>query len=136
MDSIRVVVPTMVKAILTEKLKARLIKDCEDVLAQVNMEIGRIDYDEQRAAEEIPEDDQQQLAAMHNHFAQARNERLRVKAQTEERLASAKQLVLGAEIVHQQQLNRIVELKVGDDLNELNDMEVLIEDGKIIAFRG
>lgn len=136
MDSIKVIVPTTVKAKLTDKLKKRIIKESEDILNRVNMELEQIDIDEKRAAQEIPPEDLQQMQAMRRHFGQARDERLALKAQTEERLSSAKKLELGAEIVHQQQLSRIVELKVGDDLNDLNDMDVLIEDGKIIAIRG
>lgn len=136
MDSIKVIVPMNVKAKLTEKLKASLIKESEDIIKQIDLELQQIDFDEKKAAAQIPPEDLQQMQAMRAHFGQAREERMIAKAQTQERLETAKKLVIGAEIVHQQKLNRIVELNVGDNLNDLNDMEVLIEDGKIIAFRG
>ena len=44
-------------------------------------------------------------------------------------------LVLGAEIV-QGTLERQVDVHVGDDMRELMNVEVLVEDDKIVAIRG
>ena len=44
-------------------------------------------------------------------------------------------LKLGSEIV-QGTLERQVEVNVGDDMRELMNVEVLVEDDKIIAIRG
>ncbi len=56
------------------------------------------------------------------------------KADTEQKLADIAKLALGAEIV-QGQLERQVEVKVGDDFHAMMNVEVLIEDGKVIAIR-
>ena len=42
---------------------------------------------------------------------------------------------IGAEIV-QGTLERQVDVKVGDDMRELMNVEVLVEDDKIISIRG
>ena len=44
-------------------------------------------------------------------------------------------MVIGAEIV-QGTLERQVEVHVGDDMREIMNVEVLVEDDKIIAIRG
>ena len=43
-------------------------------------------------------------------------------------------LVIGAEL-NRSPMNRLVTVKVGDDMNSLTGGEILVEDGKIIAFR-
>ena len=43
-------------------------------------------------------------------------------------------LAIGAEL-NRQPMNRIVTVHVGDDMNALTGGEILVEDGKIIAFR-
>ncbi|MBQ2114018.1 MAG: hypothetical protein II195_02890 [Selenomonadales bacterium] len=40
----------------------------------------------------------------------------------------------GSEVV-QGQLERLVEIKVGDDMQSIMNAEILLEDGKIVAFR-
>ena len=43
-------------------------------------------------------------------------------------------LTIGAELPRQP-LNRLVTLHIGDDMNAVAGGEILVEDGKIIAFR-
>lgn len=43
-------------------------------------------------------------------------------------------MAIGAEL-NRQPMNRIVTVHVGDDMNALTGGEILVEDGKIIAFR-
>ena len=51
-----------------------------------------------------------------------------------EKLKETSDLEIGSEIV-QGTFERIVELKVGDELPQIMNSEVLLEDGKILAFR-
>ena len=56
------------------------------------------------------------------------------KAESEQKLADIKKLALGAEILTGQ-LERQVEIKVGDDFQSMMNVEILLEDGKVIAIR-
>lgn len=51
-----------------------------------------------------------------------------------EQLKEVAGLEIGAEIVRGT-MERSIVVKVGDDLNQLMGAEILLEDGKIIAFR-
>jgi len=64
-----------------------------------------------------------------------RRKRTDAKAEAEEQLKQAKSLQMGAEIGYGTPLERMVEIKVGDNLQALMGAEILTEDGKIIAFR-
>jgi hypothetical protein len=51
-----------------------------------------------------------------------------------EKLKETAQLEIGAEIV-QGTMERFITVSVGDDLHKLMGSEILLEDGKVIAFR-
>ena len=131
MNSIKMMVPVTVKAKLTEKLRARLIGECTAVANQMQLEIRQIDIDRQRELEKSP----QHEAQINNFFG---NEVGKRQAQIDEamhRKETLEKLALGAEIV-QGTTERMVELKVGDNLREAMNVELLVEDDKIVAIRG
>lgn len=131
MNSIKMMVPVTVKAKLTEKLRARLVGECTAVANQMQLEIRQIDIDRQRELEKSP----QHEAQINNFFG---NEVGKRQAQIDEALhrkETLEKLALGAEIV-QGTTERIVELKVGDNLREAMNVELLVEDDKIVAIRG
>lgn len=131
MNSIKMMVPVTVKAKLTEKLRARLVGECTAVANQMQLEIRQIDIDRQRELEKSP----QHEAQINNFFG---NEVGKRQAQIDEALhrkETLEKLALGAEIV-QGTTERMVELKVGDNLREAMNVELLVEDDKIIAIRG
>ena len=131
MNSIKIIMPVTVKAKLTEKLRARLIGEAVKVAEQMELEIKQINIDMQRELERSPQHERQirsffgnELAPRHNRLEEAQR-----RKETFEKLA------LGAEII-QGTSEREVELKVGDNLRDAMNVEILVEDDKIIAIRG
>ena len=131
MDSVMIKVPVTIKAKLTEKLKARISSELEKTIEQLNLEIRQIGIDQQRELDKNPEHEGQIRRYFGNEIAQrqAHLEEATGRKETIEKLA------IGAEIT-QGTLEREVELKIGDDMREIMNVEVLIEDDKIIAIRG
>ena len=134
MDSISLKMPVTIKAQLTEKLRKRISDDLSQKLQQVTMELQQIDIEEKRVVQEQAQGNLQALQAIRQHFAAERQQREAFKADAEQKLADIGKLALGAEIV-QGQLERQVEVRVGDDFHAMMNVEVLIEDGKVIAIR-
>lgn len=130
MNSIKMTVPVTVKAKLTEKLRARLIGDFTRVIDQMTLEIKQIGIDQQRELENNPQHEGQIRNFFGNEIAQrqARREDALKRKETVEKLA------LGAEII-QGTAERQVELKVGDNIRDAMNVELLVEDDKIIAIR-
>ena len=130
MDSIKITVPLTVKAKLTEKLRARLIDEAVKVGEQMELEIKQINLDMQRELERAPEHEGEIRQFFGNELAprQGRLEEAHRRKETFEKLAT------GAEIM-QGTIERQVELKVGDNLREAMNVEILVEDDKIIAIR-
>ena len=134
MDSISVKVPVTIKAKLTEKLKASILEDLEKNIQRAELEVQQINLQEKRTMEEQG-DDPQRAAAIQQYFGTERQKRLEYRAEAMEKKETTEKLAIGAEII-QGTLERQVELKIGDDMRELMNVEVLVEDDKIVAIRG
>lgn len=131
MDSISIKVPVTVKAKLTEKLKERLINDFTKTAEQMELEIKQIELDRKRELDNNPENAARIQQFFGNEIAQ-RRQRI---SEANIRRETIEKLQIGAEIT-QGTLERQVELKIGDNMREIMNVEVLIEDDKIIAIRG
>lgn len=134
MDSISIKIPVTIKAKLTEKLKKRIVDEITQNIEQADLELKQIDLEEQKVIKEEGANNLQQLQAIRQHFGMERQKRADFKEESEKHLADVNKLALGAEIV-QGQLERITEIKIGDDIRELMNVEVLVEDDKVIAIR-
>lgn len=131
MDSIKITVPVTIKAVLTEKLKENLTTDLTKVSEQMDLEIKQINIDRQRELENHPE----QGAEIARFFGNEISQRQRRREEALVRKETLEKLAIGAEIT-QGTLERQVELKIGDDIREVMNVEVLVKDDKIIAIRG
>ncbi len=131
MESVKVIVPVTVKAKLTEKLKERLIGDLKKTAEQMDLEIKQINIDRQRELENHPE----QGAEIARFFGNEISQRQRRREESIVRRETLEKLAIGAEIV-QGTLERQIDLKVGDNMREVMNVEVLVEDDKIVAIRG
>ena len=130
----------VIKAKLTEKLREKMIKELDEGISHAQLEVQQIEIQAKRAIQEneVPEPtvtDIQRLNMIKQHFGEERQKRLEFIAESQQRREDAQKLVLGAEIV-QGTLERQVEVHVGDDMRELMNVEVLVEDDKIVAIRG
>lgn len=142
MDMISLKMPVTIKAKLTEKLKAKILGDLEEGINRAELEVQQLNIQEKRVMQENqPEDAEnptpeeiQRLQSIQAHFGQERQKRLQYREEAMARKEETEKLVLGAEIV-QGTLERQVDVHVGDDMRELMNVEVLVEDDKIIAIR-
>ena len=142
MDMISLKMPVTIKAKLTEKLKAKIIGELEEGIKRAELEVQQLNIQEKRVMQENqPEDAEnptpeeiQRLQSIQAHFGQERQKRLQYREEALARKEETEKLVLGAEIV-QGTLERQVDVHVGDDMRELMNVEVLVEDDKIIAIR-
>lgn len=131
MDSITVRVPVVVKAKLTEKLRTRLVGELTKLAEQLELEMNQINLDRQHELNEHPDQREEIDRFFGNEFGMRQQRRAEALGRKE----NLEKLALGAEIM-QGHLERQIELKVGDDFREAMNMELLIEDDKVVAIRG
>jgi hypothetical protein len=134
MESMTLKCPVTVKAKVTEQLKARLAAEIQDAIRKTDMELQQIDFHAKRALAEQAKLDAQGLTALRQQIDAEKGKRLEFKTHMTEKLKETAELELGSEIV-QGNMERTVTVSVGDDLHAIMSAEILLEDGKIIAFR-
>lgn len=134
MEQVTVRLPITVKAKVTDKLKEQLLAECRNNIELANQELEQIDFQGRRMLTEQAKVDAQGLTALRERLDAERAKRLDVIAEMEERIRQTEKLELGAEILRGN-MERTVTLAVGDDLDKIMGAEILLEEGKIIAFR-
>ena len=143
MDSIYLKAPVTVKAKLTEKLKTRMMNDMDEAIKRAELEVQQLNIQEKRVLDEnkpanpdVPTPDEiNRIGAIQQQFGQEKQKRVQYRQETMSKREELDGLAIGAEIV-QGTLERQVEVKVGDDMREIMNVEILVEDDKIVAIRG
>ena len=134
MDNMTLKCPVTIKAKVTEDLKNRLAAEIQDGVKKADIELQQIEFHAKRVMAEQAKQDAQGLVALRQQIEEEKQKRLEFKSQMMEQLKEVAGLEIGAEIVRGT-MERSIVVKVGDDLNQLMGAAILLEDGKIIAFR-
>ncbi|MDY3982389.1 MAG: YlqD family protein [Veillonellaceae bacterium] len=134
MEQMKLRVPVVVKAKVTEDLKTKLIADVQQQLDLVNQDLQQIEFQAKRLLTEQAKIDAQGLLQVRQQIENNRSQRLQYKDELEQRMKETQELEVGVEIVRGT-MDQMIDVKVGDDLDSLMNAEILLEDGKIVAFR-
>lgn len=134
MESITLKCPVTIKAKVTEELKKQLAAEIQDGIKKADLELQQIDFHAKRMLSEQAKQDAQGLVALRQQIDAEKQKRLDFKNHMLEKLKETAQLEVGAEIT-QGTMEQTVTVSIGDDLHKIMGTEILLEDGKIIAFR-
>ncbi|MBP1764452.1 MAG: YlqD protein [Firmicutes bacterium] len=134
MENMTLKCPVTIKAKVSETLKKQLAANIQEEIKKLDMELQQIEFHAKRLMTEQAKQDAQGLVALRQQIDAERNKRLEIKNHLTEKLKETAQLEIGAEIV-QGTMERNITVSIGDDLQKLMNAEILLEDGKIIAFR-
>ena len=134
MDEMTLRVPVGVKSILTTQLRNQLKTEMEEALKNIDLELQQLEFQAKRMIAEQSKVNPDNLPRLYDHLDAERFKRLDFQRETQERLERLEKLEIGSEI-SQGTLDRTVTLKIGDDLHKFMGAEILLEDGKIVAFR-
>lgn len=134
MEEMTVRVPVTIKSKVTESLKAKLIADLQQRLDMVEQDLQQIEFQAKRLLSEQAKIDAQGLIQLRQQIEEEKQKRMNFKAEVAAKLKDAQALEIGSEIA-QGTMEQTVTIKIGDNLDALMGSEILLEDGKIIAFR-
>lgn len=133
-ESMQIKCPVTIKAKVTEELKQQLAHEIQENIKKADMELQQIDFHARRLMAEQAKQDMQGIAAIRQQVDAEKQKRADFKNHMLEKLKETAQLELGSEIV-QGTMDRMITVRVGDDLHKELNAEILLEDGKVIAFR-
>lgn len=125
--------PVTIKAKVTEGLKVRLAADVRAAIARLDEEMQKLESEVKRMqlTAAISPQQQMQLRQAVEQEKAVRNDK---KAQLQEELSAVNSLPLGAEVV-QGTAQSLATVSIGDDFDALVSMEIVVEDGRVIAIR-
>ena len=134
MDEMQILVPVAVKSKLTEALKTTLLNEINTNLSRVEHDMAQLEFQANGRIAEQAKVNIQAASQLRASFEAPKAQMQQVK----EKLRSCRQhlekLASGAEL-NRGPINRLVTSHGGDDMNNIVGGEILVEDGKIIAFR-
>ncbi|MBS4913944.1 MAG: YlqD family protein [Veillonella sp.] len=134
MEEMTIRVPVTIKSKVTEDLKVKLTADLQHRLDLVEQDLQQLEFQAKRLESEQAKLDLQGIIQLRQQIEENKNQRLSIKADVAAKLKEVEKLDLGSEI-NQGTFERSVTVKVGDDFDALMGSEILLEDGKIVAFR-
>lgn len=134
MDEMVLRCPVLIKSKVTPDLKDRMQKEVQMRLDQVDQELQQIEFQAKRLLSEQARIDAQGLISLRAQIEENKEKLMQMKAQLTAEQKQVADLEMGQEIARAQ-MEQTVTVKVGDDLNKYMGAEILLEDGKIIAFR-
>ncbi|HWR38653.1 MAG TPA: YlqD family protein [Patescibacteria group bacterium] len=134
MNQLTIKCPITIKAVVTDALKAHLAADMQDAIKKTDMELQQIEFHAKRMMAEQARQDAQGLIAVRQQIDAEKQKRMDFKNHLLEKIKETAQLEIGAEIV-QGTMEQMITVSVGDDLHKMMATEILLEDGKIVAFR-
>lgn len=131
--SLQILRPVTVKARVTDGLKSRLASEIRQGIQLLDDELQQLESQIKRAQLTAAISPQQQIQ-LRQLVEQERAKRADRKSQLEEEGRAIAQLPIGSEIV-QGTAQFLATIEVGADFDALSSMEVVVEDGKVIAIR-
>ena len=134
MDQITLRIPVVIKSKVTQELKEKILKETDQILTDIDREMQNLEFQAKRMMAEQAKLDAQGLISLRAQVEEQKQRLAAAKEKARNDRSQAEQLEIGSEI-RQGQLEQTVTVKIGDDLNQLMGMELLLEDGKITAFR-
>lgn len=129
MDSVTITRPVIIKVRATEGFKQALIGQLEASVQSVEREIERLDFEIKRARAGGP-----RLAQVEARLQDERARRVDLRHSLLEQVRMAKELKEGDEVVRGR-AESLVEVRVGDDYRRLLPVEIVVEEGRIVAIR-
>lgn len=133
-ENLTIKCPVTVKAKVTEDLKTKLAAEISENIKRADMELQQIEFQAKRMMSEQAKVDAQGLPGLRQQIEAEKQKRNEFKSVMVEKLKETANLEIGSEIL-QGTVEQLVEVTVGSDFHKIMSTEILLEDGKVIAFR-
>ncbi|MCL0052331.1 YlqD family protein [Peptococcaceae bacterium] len=129
MQSITITRPVSVKVKVTDGYKKRMVSELHKSIQILESEIRHLEIQMKKF-----KSSNENYKQVEQHIKNEINIRMQRKQDLLQKIKAIGQLKNGTEVVHGR-VESLVELKVGDDWNEVMNVEIVVESGKVIEIR-
>lgn len=123
-----------VKSKLTESLQKKMIDEYQEVAKRLDGDIAMLEKKMKEVLPELGKTNPSQAVVFRQQLSLEKEQIEKNKETVLSRAREVAKMELGTEVV-QGTIESIVEVKVGDNLEEILKAEIVVEDGKILEFR-
>jgi hypothetical protein len=135
MDKITIRQPVMVKIIVTEDTKRLIVRELQQAIANIGIELEQLEFHAKRALEEAKKQGPHAVEAVQQQVENEKRMRLERREQMMAHLTQIQQAELGSELPHGQ-VETTVEVKVGDSWEDImRGGEIILKDGIVHEIR-
>ena len=124
----------VVKQIVTEEFKKKARAEVQELLKKIEDEMEIFEKEAKKTITEVTLKGHPQALEIKAEIEAEREKRIAYKKQMLNRLKSISKVEIGEEIV-QGTIDGPLEVKVGDNFDKLNRVEMVLKDGEIIEIR-
>jgi len=134
LKKVKVLNKIALKAIFTEELRKKMQGELDNLLKEIDMEIEQLDFQNKRLLSSMDKANPQQRLDMKQNLNQKKENKLAEQERIKQRLKELEEMEYGDEVL-QGNLNGVVEVQVGDLLEEKLVQEIVTKDGRVIEIR-
>lgn len=134
MESLTITRPVVVKVRVTEEYKKALSTEIQEAISRLDLQIQHAGFQIKRMLAETEKQNPEDIPAARQRLEGEQKRRLEARQQLMEKLKETGKLVPGEEVIHGR-LESIVELRIGYDWQSIMNVEVILENGKVIEIR-
>ncbi|WP_034638962.1 YlqD family protein [Desulfofalx alkaliphila] len=127
MQSITITRPVVIKVRVTEEYKQLVAAELQRAVQRLDLELQQLDFYKKKLTRDAARQHLEQIDSQIK-------ERLQKKQRLLDRIKEIGGLVPGTEVIHGR-VESMVEIKVGDDWNQVMNVEILVENGKVLEIR-
>ncbi|NLT95755.1 MAG: hypothetical protein GXW85_09545 [Clostridia bacterium] len=135
MEKITVMRTINVKQVVTEEFKKKAALELQNAIKKVETDIEAFDKQTKKTITELTLKGHPQLNQIKQQVENEKGKLNAYKQQLLEQLKAISKLNLGDEVLHGT-IDGPMEIKVGDNFENLSKVEIVIKDGVIVEIRG
>ena len=135
MEKITLMRTITIKQVVTENFKQKAALEIQEALKKVELDTENYDKQTKKTITELTLKGHPQINEIKQKVEEERGKLIAYKQQLLDRLKLISQLVLDEEVV-QGTVDGPVEIKVGDNFESLNRIEILHKDGIVLEIKG
>lgn len=134
MKTITVISKVVIKQVVTESYKNKLISEVQDKVKHIEAEMELFNKEAQKAITELTIKGHPQINAVKEQINEKKAQNEEIKTQYIEKIKELSMLNIDEEVV-QGTLDSPVELKVGDNIEDITTKEIVVKDGVIVDIK-
>ncbi len=134
MENLTLIRPVLIKVKVTEEYTKAVAAELQEAVQHIDLELQQLDFQEKKLTPELEKKNLEGVLAARQQLKKEREQREGNRQTLLNQLKQVDKLVIGSEVPYAK-MESPVEVKVGDDWLDVLGMEIVLQDGKIIAIR-